>query len=301
MNPNSPSQNIADLDPAEPRLPPEIEREILVLAFHTSTIASRANLLLISKRAFTWLNPITYQVVAPNESIGGEYTPPPTFLSKYGSHVLHVRTTNSDSSCSESSILSLCPNITNLVIWTTISSETVPKLFRLSNLKRLSFHCPGDLEDRLRELYDDRGISKDPAMISRRKWCSNITHLAWGSITYEQSVPLLTQFPNLTHVLLGAWNSVNIVLQILKFCPGLKVLISLLANFGPSEKTFAVDVSPEGRAIDVGDIRVVTIEGELVKDWLRGSWGGDDMWIIAERRVEERRRLKRLADSGACN
>ena len=33
----------------------------------------------------------------------------------------------------------------------------------------------------------------------------------------------------------------------------------------------------------------VTIEGDLINDWVRGSKREDDMWIIAERKVEERR------------
>ncbi|TFK61010.1 hypothetical protein BDN72DRAFT_850015, partial [Pluteus cervinus] len=259
----------------ETRLPPEIEHEILVQAFQVSSIEHRVNLLLVSKRAFTWLNPMIYQVVTMHE---GSYTPPLSSLSKHGTHVVHTRLIGSFSSglsSIESSTLSLCSNITNLFVWSTLSSNTIPRLFELRHLKRLLFHHPGNLEGVLINLqqgrkqhlrlgghdYSDINLEScgdDPALVSRLEWCKNITHLAWGTFPDESQVPLLDLFPNLTHFLLGDWNSPNVVLEILKLCSQLKVLIWLLAKFNSREETVAIEASPkETKALDVDDLRVV--------------------------------------------
>ncbi|TFK61012.1 hypothetical protein BDN72DRAFT_965408, partial [Pluteus cervinus] len=307
-SPNAGAPPYLDL---EPRLPPEIEHEILVQAFQISTINSRMNLLLVSKRAFTWINPLIYRVVVMN--FQGSYVPPLSSLRKYGTHVVHMRLIGSFSSDPSSTgfpALLLCPNVTNFVMWSTLSSRSIPRLFELRGLKRLLFHHPGSLEDDLIDLHrqlekDQRSghghdrIGGDPILISRQKWCENITHLAWGTISSDETrLPLFTLFPNLTHFLIGGWNSSNVVLEILRFCPRLEVFIWLLANFDSSDATFVIEPSVKGKSLDLGDIRIVTIEGDLINDWVRGTKGGDDMWVIAERKVEERRKLQISASVG---
>ncbi|TFK69477.1 hypothetical protein BDN72DRAFT_612659 [Pluteus cervinus] len=157
------------------------------------------------------------------------------------------------------------------------SARATVKIFDLP-LKRLSLHYVDVFDHHLTPFHDT-----DPGKI----WCSNITHIAWGTLT-ESLCRLFTYFPNLTHIMVGAWNTTTLVGEVLKQYPSVQVLIWLLADFRSDNETFVIEPNEE-KDSGFDDYRVVTINGHLFKDWIRGAQGEEDMWDIAERKVKERK------------
>lgn len=158
-----------------------------------------------------------------------------------------------------------------------------PEIFDLP-LTRLSVHSLCTFEHDLNEVVQ----SPDTSRVA--EWCSRITHINMGSFddAARQHLPF---FLNLTHLLIGAWNHEAATQEALKLCPRLEVLIWLVGSYRSTKETFVEENSE--RAPHFDDIRVVTINAYFALDWLRGAEGMDDMWIIAERDIVERRQLKK--------
>ncbi|TFK73874.1 hypothetical protein BDN72DRAFT_135425 [Pluteus cervinus] len=268
-----------DLSPdahTEPCLPSEIEYEIFMMAYHNTAVADRLNLLQVAKRVYAWLIPLLYRTVAINGNHQSKY-PNLDILKRLGSHVRYIYVSQNGSSMDISALVSSCPHIVNLSFW--YHPTEIPEIFHLP-LKRLSVY---DLEIFEKQLTNALA-SAHKAQV--QKWCSNITHLAWGRLGIDLCRDLAPRFPNVTHFLLGEWNSKDVILEVLKSCPRLQVMIRLLASFESTGRTFVED------DLDPVDIRVVTVNACLSSDWIRGREGEDDMWVIAERKVKERRECK---------
>ncbi|TFK72665.1 hypothetical protein BDN72DRAFT_957171 [Pluteus cervinus] len=264
----------------EPHFPPEIELEIFLVAYHTSSSADKLTFLQVSKRVSAWLVPLLYRVVSIKDS-ASRY-PPVQSLEKYGTHVRYIFIRPSGIQMQDP-LLSHCPYVRDLSFWFTLGTIN-PKIFDLP-LSRLSIQYLGRFEHQLKPIIQD--VDQDTPRV--RQWRLRITHLSMGSFDPDMG-QLLSLFPNLTHLLFGAWNHPRIVQEALKLCPRLEVMVWLLGSYRSRTETL-VEEDPQ-LAPHFDDIRVVTISGYLALDWLRGTEGLDDMWVIAERKIQERRALR---------
>ncbi|TFK61599.1 hypothetical protein BDN72DRAFT_965070 [Pluteus cervinus] len=266
----------------EAHFPPEIELEIFLAAYHTSSGADKLTFLQVSKRVFAWLVPLLYRVVSITD--GASKYPPVQSLEKYGTHVRYIHISPFGIRM-QGPLLTHCPHVRDLSFWFALDIIN-PKIFDLP-LSRLTIHYLNGFEHQLKHIVQNQ----DTPQV--REWRLRITHLGMGSLD-SSTRQFLSFFPNLTHLLFGAWNRRDLAQEALKLCPGLEVMIWLLASYRSSTETF-VEEDPK-LAPHFDDIRVVTINGYLALDWLRGTERMDDMWVIAERKIQERRAA--LSSSG---
>ncbi|TFK61019.1 hypothetical protein BDN72DRAFT_850023 [Pluteus cervinus] len=285
------SSNQADdfIEIAAPQLPPELEYEIFTIAYHQDP-DSRLNLLLVSKRVYEWLIPVICKIMVIARFPKANH-PPPEIFKKYGHHVKHILFSDPRTftyPVDEGEILELCPNVFNLVLW--FSTTTPAEVFNL-RLERLTLQPFSDkFEDEMQRL---RKTDEEKYC----KWSKSITHIAWPSIKLV-GCELLSSFPNLTHFLIGDWNLdvPRIVEYMVKWCGGLEVLVVLMGKMPiPDTAGSYVHDSLDGAVFE--DSRVVVVERYYVLDWVEGARGGDDLWKVAERTVNERRGRMRASES----
>ncbi|TFK71473.1 hypothetical protein BDN72DRAFT_436435 [Pluteus cervinus] len=127
---------------ANPRLPPEIEYEIFVFAYHDADSSGRVILLRVAKRVSEWVIPLLYRVIVLEQQCPdidpasqfrpfGRY-PPISNLRRYGHHVRHLfvmNTTLTPFYLEKIDLLSSCPNVTNLAFW--YGASLTPDAFNL--------------------------------------------------------------------------------------------------------------------------------------------------------------------------
>ncbi|TFK61013.1 hypothetical protein BDN72DRAFT_485615 [Pluteus cervinus] len=263
----------------------EIEYEIFMISCRQDP-AGRMNLLLVSKRVSEWIIPILYEVIDVAADIPRFKDPPLEVFQRYGRHVKHMMFFDVGTGLShinQESIIQLCPNVSDLVLW--FGSVTTFEIFNL-HLNRLTIPPFPDESDKFETLA--RGLQKTDEE-KYRKWCESVTHFAWPTISLS-GCQLLCEFPNLTHFLMGDWDGdvQGIVDYMVKWCKGLKVLVVLLGKM-PDLDTAKPYVHDSWDDVVFGDVRVVIIERYYVLDWIEGAKGRDDLWEVAERTVEERR------------
>ncbi|TFK61020.1 hypothetical protein BDN72DRAFT_904482 [Pluteus cervinus] len=268
---------------ALPGLPVEILYEIFVMALHKHPKGS-TNLLLVSRNVLEWLIPLIYKVIVLESGIA---YPPPEVLKLHGHHVKNIWFSGYPPSfANDGTTLKVCPNVTNFALWYDPDDSTthqilsvLPEVFDLP-LKRLSIYTLSDeLERQIQDVENQKSKS----------WCSNITHVAWGAVT-PSACALFPSFPNLSHFLFGDWCSMEtqaIVDEVLNNCPTLEVVIVLLGT-AQSESEFFVLASLGDVVFE--DVRVVVANGYFTASWTSGARGEDDLWVIAERTVKDRRK-----------
>ncbi|TFK61015.1 hypothetical protein BDN72DRAFT_850020 [Pluteus cervinus] len=275
---------------AEPPFPPEIAYEIFTISCRQD-LKGRMNLLLVSKRVSEWLIPIIYEILVVAR-LPGVNRPPLDALEKYGGHVKHILFCGISSIAAytnEASILRLCPNVSNLALW--FSTVTPFEIFNL-RLNQLTIPPQSDKFENFA-----RGLQKNLDEPKYRKWCESLTHVAWPTIS-RSGCQLLSEFPNLTHFLMGDWNEdvQNNMDLMVKWCKGLEVLVVLM-GMTPTPDTLGPYVHDSLEGVVIEDMRVVVIQRYFVLDWIEGAKGRDDLWRVAERTVKERRRRTRLVES----
>ncbi|TFK73941.1 hypothetical protein BDN72DRAFT_956035 [Pluteus cervinus] len=296
---------------AAPSLPAEIECDIFTIAYHQDR-ENVMNLLTVSKRISKWIISLIYEVVAFSGSPPMKH-PPLENLQRYGHHVKHLLLSLNFKKfpppIDEGAILRSCPNISDLVLGIGCTSSVA--LFDLP-LKRLALleHETTRFEDQieyLRQTNDEK----------YRRWSSNITHIAWESLSLSScQTTLAPAFLNLTHFLIGYWNvyllQKGIVDYMVESFRALEVLVVLLETPGAEiigleevdsllEQDRAQELSEAEIIMEPGviyslfgvefeDPRVVMIKSRFVTNWVEGARGGDGLWAVAEQAVKERRR-----------
>ncbi|TFK66744.1 hypothetical protein BDN72DRAFT_899573 [Pluteus cervinus] len=234
-----------------PRLPPELEYDIFILAFYNDS-KNEKNLALVAKRVFDWLIPHRYHIVILSDSDEGSY--PIGFneatYQRYGHHVRHLLI----GVLRLGVYLHLFPNVVNLAFWVDYKPIHLPSLLQLP-LTRLS-------------------ADPSPALF---QVFSKLTHLDILSTASDDEISPVLYLPNLTHLCVLRSISQSFLEMFLdkERCPELRVAI--VWSFGSGSA-----VLYEHQSLEVDDNRVVMVRCEPRHDWQIGARGGFDMWKFAE-------------------
>ncbi|TFK61598.1 hypothetical protein BDN72DRAFT_849509 [Pluteus cervinus] len=265
-----------DHDQATLRLPPELENNIFALSLsrHLDEGINPENLLLVAKRVARWLIPLYYEVVIPH--IIDPWPPSATKerIEQYGHHVHHFHT----SSPSMKQFLSMCPNISNLAIWSPISGPDIEAIVKLP-MTRLSLNIYNFFRHTNLDLH---------------QFCSRITHLDVSSRVTWATEDVLSHFPVLAHVAMFEDTAEREVQDCLLYAKTLKVLV-LVSTGTDRDGLEEVDWGT-----DHADLRVVHVRfGRTYGgDWKEGAYGRMDMWAFADDVMEKRRQsVKGFKDS----
>ncbi|KAJ7620288.1 hypothetical protein FB45DRAFT_149400 [Roridomyces roridus] len=259
--------------PIEPRLPPELEREIFEFSalLYPTTIP---RLLLVAHRVLAWIEPILYAVLSLGESNQSIMVPilekPPDFLRK---HVHHILVDDSESATATEALLRVAVDIQSMSIMDILPGLNLSKLIKpLKNITRLSI----SLESTLGPID-----LKFPVY-------TNITHLDLFD-SYDEALNTVLRgvalLPALTHLAinmdcrLGAEQTTQVLTDCKKLC--------ILVVMDPDgERPFETEPPVEDeRCVLMG------LPNEQYKvDWQIGVRGGVDFWARAEKFVEKKRR-----------
>ncbi|TFK73864.1 hypothetical protein BDN72DRAFT_956199 [Pluteus cervinus] len=256
-----------DEDREGPRLPPELEKEIFTLSFSESLHQkiNPGNLFLVSKRVFDWLMPLYWDVVMAHTAADGW---PPTFseqtLQLYGHHVHHFHTWES----SFVKLLTLCPNISDLAIWTSISEQDVDYIIKLP-ITRLSIF-----------IDDIRWGNAD-----LHEFCSKVTHLDISNRMDWATNKIIPHFPALTHLAtFSAWVAGENIQSWFMHGSPLEAVILISSGSGDGlHLREAEDDDLDPRVVRVGFGRTYKV------DWVEGAHGRMDMWEFADEVIKNRR------------
>ncbi|TFK61021.1 hypothetical protein BDN72DRAFT_850025 [Pluteus cervinus] len=262
----------------DPRLPPELESQIFLMALQLNFSDIR-NLLLIAKRVHAWLLPKAFEVAVLG--IGRSF--PITFtlekFKRYGHYIRYLFLTAFATQRETGRImaldyLSLCPNVINLSIRIP-SLDPAALQSALINLPliRLSIHVDAILfvppSPQLSELF------------------SNLTHLhlynTFDPARFADAQPPILRplFPNLTHIaFLYPHTRENLRLAI-EGWDSLRVVLLWYLN--------AYLEGPIDAAVQPLHPRLVILGSTVMQPWEDGARGrGQDIWEISERIVQSR-------------
>ncbi|TFK73863.1 hypothetical protein BDN72DRAFT_956198 [Pluteus cervinus] len=260
-----------DNDQESPRFPPELEHKIfeLCLSFHLHEEIAPVNLLLVAKRVTQWLTPLCYDVVMAHPTAPSPRIATTENIKKYGHHVHHFQTSLS----SMNSLLSVCPNISNLAIWAHASKDLLDVIIHLP-ITRLSIDIGNLLRVRSRA--------------DLQTFLSRITHLDVSSRVTWAEEKVLSQFLVLTHVAMYGDIVGLEVGACLKYVKMLKaiVLVSTGSEEDGLEEVLTDREDPRIVGIRFGGTR--TFRG----DWKEGAYGGEDMWAFADDVMDKRQRAR---------
>ncbi|KAF7289556.1 hypothetical protein MKEN_01504400 [Mycena kentingensis (nom. inval.)] len=279
----------------EPRLPPELEREILEISAR-AVPRVKYTLLTVSRRVYSWIYPLLYETLAFKEwgfipSLKWLFERQrPEFLASAVRRVLF------EDNYESLNILDICPAITHLAISRSeFNPVLAPKIYSLSYLRFLAIY-PGaliDLDGRIDETSSGTQPAQNAATAATQA-------TPYGALTRLTHLTLLNRFPDadrmaafcrslpaLTHL---AINLHGFPARFAKFAPllsltRLKLLVihEFCDNVENSIPDTLADV-PEG----MRDDRVVfTTWNEFYEGLLYGE--EEVFWEVAERFVCEKR------------
>ncbi|TFK64473.1 hypothetical protein BDN72DRAFT_846576 [Pluteus cervinus] len=244
--------------PSPPHLPPELEYDIFLLAFHNDPKNER-NLVLVAKRVFDWLIPHRFHIVTLSDSDGESYPIEfnETTYQRYGHHVRHLFIQE----LRVAADLDLFPNVVNLGFWIDYEPTHLPFLLKLP-LTRIS----ADPSPELFQVF------------------SNVTHLDLLSLDISlDEITSVLHLPKLTHVCVMcdiSHSALNLFLE-KERCPGLRVVV--LWSIGVSSPVLG-----EHEGMKTDDKRIVLVRCAPSEDWQTGARGGLDMWKFAEQVIASR-------------
>ncbi|TFK65038.1 hypothetical protein BDN72DRAFT_962834 [Pluteus cervinus] len=266
----------------DPIFPLEIENKIFVYAvLLKNQNESALNLLLVARRVHTWLMPeLLRTLIIRTVPITNQY---PfrwqiSTLEKYGKHVRNlfiwwsrrqVEDLNPDK------CLSLCPNVTNLLLWTERKDVPVDKMVHLP-LTHLSFNLDDtpEMTPEIIQLY------------------SRITHLETiSTTTTEEKLAQLKHFTSITHLAVPNTSRFDILPRFFTNRPTLEVLIFL--DPGSSYKDpLRLDGVFDPKSDDPRIVRMTCQPDCEVEEWLLNIQMGRGMWEMAEGAVREQKKLR---------
>ncbi|TFK66097.1 hypothetical protein BDN72DRAFT_880491 [Pluteus cervinus] len=251
-----------------PRLPPELEHDIFLLAFRSNNKEGR-NLIFVAKRVFDWLIPHIFNIVRLDKA-----RPLPTKFNEsvYKRHGKHTRHLFIEAGYGR--YLNLFPNVIDLAFWADCSGQAyISSLLQLP-LTRIS-------------------ITPSPSLF---QIFSKVTHLdllthfsLFDADSFASIVQPLVYLPNLTHLCVLPEMSAELVELFLDRtrCPALKVMIF----WGPSEGELAELDEDDWSEYKGNDSRIVRVKCNPRRDWELGARGGVDMWIFVDGIMASRDKL----------
>ncbi len=171
-------------------------------------------------------------------------------------------------------------------------------MYQLKGLRSLAVDFLGTFKALGEEGVDDEVQPPVPIGpdIQKIAWFSSITHLVVSEIpTIAASIPL-RQLPNVTHFMVLSSIRLEVFQHILQSHPNLKVVVWLLGHVTDENKVFVLDPHSDD-APKVDDKRIVTMDARFSDNWIRAANGDGerDLWAIAERTVDKRRRGMRAS------
>ncbi|KAJ7058931.1 hypothetical protein C8F01DRAFT_1147572 [Mycena amicta] len=257
---------------SSPSFPPELERIIFQLAAWNDRRTTRS-LLLVAHRVWIWIEPLLYRVILfdglPLRRMLGISS------ARSRSHIHHLALSNTHTSLEDGkNMVSTCPNITNLAVWSGHINLAV--MHSLTQLTRLSI-SPAALFPRLDTALSPERLTPFPVL----------SHLEVFDTERFAFHSLLNCFPALTHLAFGTESyDAELVHDALRICNNsLRVVVALTNDL---QARIPREVEEE-----INDPRFCVVECTNYKaDWLLGAWGGRDFWCRAEERLDEMTRAR---------
>ncbi|TFK65778.1 hypothetical protein BDN72DRAFT_962276 [Pluteus cervinus] len=263
---------------SDPIFPREIESVIFTDALVLNDGGESARkLILVAKRVYYWLIPKIMQTIAVRTMAPSRSYPFRLDLNTFREHGTHTKQFFiwlwDGHQLTADEYLAHCPNITDLVLWTTTG-------FKHSVLDVMS-HLP------LTHLSINLGYVDEttPALISL---FSRVTHLdcltTLTSETYEAKVKYFTSLTHLAIPVGGGQMKIQTLFE--KF-----LKLRVLVVFG-SGKTMGLTGSFDPKQDDPRIVRM-TFQPDLeVDEWLLDVEEGRGVWGLADEAVQERKKLK---------
>ncbi|TFK63197.1 hypothetical protein BDN72DRAFT_332350 [Pluteus cervinus] len=257
----------------DPRLPPELEHEIFLIAFQNN-FGDAWNLISTAKRVHDWFLPQAFEVVI----LGREPDfPVPFTLEKFERYGLYIRSLSlarpwilNGRHEDFPDYISHCPNITNL-------------------LMRTPYFTANPLQDALAVLplthlvIEVRFILSTPPSPQLLQLFTNITHLHLdGSLllvyTPKSNPPYIRPlFPNLTHISFNGYQNRENIRLAIQGWNELRVVVLWRARPYPEQPC-------KGRRPDLQlHPRLVGVQSDLHRQWEDNARGrGPDLWEYSE-------------------
>ncbi|TFK66114.1 hypothetical protein BDN72DRAFT_844739 [Pluteus cervinus] len=245
---------------SSPRLQPELEYDIFVLAYQNDRKEAK-NLALVAKRVFDWLIRHIFRVVVFSNTRSIPIRFNKTIYRRHGHHVRHLYLQSPDMQ----EHLDMFPNVVNLVFWIDHDLTHPSSLIQLplTLLSTGSFEVTRLLARKL--IYLDLIATFGPH--STDDWASlylpQLTHLCVLYATPRSSVELFLDR---------------------KRCPELRMVIS----WDHADSEFPVLGELNEDLAEMDDARVVAVKCYAQRDWEAGARGGMDMWRFAEGIIADR-------------
>ncbi|KAJ7058901.1 hypothetical protein C8F01DRAFT_1147473 [Mycena amicta] len=271
-----------------PILPPELERIIFELSAWQDR-ATALKLLVVARRAHIWIEPLFWKVILlDTKATLGHLLP-----SNGPAHIkdLAVNAESIVSLAETNQLLSVCPNITNLALWTVnILPDLGTELQQPTKLTRLSINI---------SLLDNADLG--PAHFAP---LLNVSHFeVYGKAASLALLSIFRALPALTHLAFaGRIYTPEVFKAVLQACDdSLRLLVFIFED----SSHFAVapgagDISMAVAEEEIADSRFCVVEClDPIADWLLGAWGGRDFWCRGEERVAERARARQNAKNAS--
>ncbi|KAJ7058922.1 hypothetical protein C8F01DRAFT_1371069 [Mycena amicta] len=269
-----------------PVLPPELECAIFEFAaWHDR--ATTLKLVFVARRVHIWIGPLRWRVLVLSETISLrdllQNMPPDG-----STHIRHLALAGASASLAETEqFLSMCPNITNISLW---SGDLIsPRVLR-------QLHEPTKLTHLSTDLTQFRQENRDSALGEAQLTpLRTVSHLElFGERPSPTILPIFRLLPALTHLAFaGRIYAPEVFKAVLQACDdSLRLLVFIcedrdLTVEGPDHQQLAIAVAEE----EIADSRFCIVEWfDFTEDWVLGAWGGRDFWSRAEERSAMRAR-----------
>ncbi|KAJ7762968.1 hypothetical protein B0H16DRAFT_1528355 [Mycena metata] len=264
----------------DPRLPPELERQI----FEAVALAHRfmiPTLLRVARRTHVWIEPLLYRVLGPNFRMAGDMfrairvflnTKPPRFFSDAVRH-LHLPPASHLTQGQARRLVSLSDHLVNFAA-SGFSSEPglLPLLARL-RLRHLSIS--------LGLMFSVTGASQ--SIDFRHQLFNSVTHLSVYDGPDDFIYVGIPTLPALTHLSMKKTVLGGALRTLLTKCTRLQVFVSVW----PSAESRSV----RSLAVSSPDPRFVMVAfDDYWGDWQAGAEGRMDLWVMAENFIAKKRR-----------
>ncbi|TFK65035.1 hypothetical protein BDN72DRAFT_846117 [Pluteus cervinus] len=264
----------------DPIFPREIENTIFICALALKAKDESAlNLILVARRFHAWLMPELLRTLVV-QSISRKNKHPFRWnistIERYGIHTRNLFFwTSSQGQIQDFSpyrVLELCPNVTNLLLWTDKKDSPIEHLGRLP-LTHLSF-----------ELNDISEMTPELGQLF-----SKITHFeALGSFTSEHDLEQLREFTSITHLAIPDTSRLDLLPMLFANHPTLEVLI-FLDGHGSRDEVLSVDAAFDPGMDDLRIVKMTCQHERQVEEWLLDVEMGLGIWGMADDAVQERK------------
>ncbi|KAF9057062.1 hypothetical protein BJ165DRAFT_1418216 [Panaeolus papilionaceus] len=254
-------------DQSAPRLPPELERRIFVLAFDFDDPVENRQLLLVAKRICVWLRPEIYRIFfqCPHDRhyLNFQNCPEGVNRVEICQYARHILVGFGVSTKKTLELLDMCPAVEDFAYWSIMDLHGLwPTVSKLPNLRRLTGYM----------------AKLTISQLSEGAFAPRFTHLEL--LRPETAVKLgpgvFSGLPSLTYLALwGEYKDYDGLTKALRSCHSLRVIIyysHLRRSKAELQKLYAAELR----------MAVIYYMSRDKEDWLKGARGGYDMWHFAE-------------------